>query len=72
MEIKNKIKTLGKDLKSMLKENGRIFIQYYPPRKEMSEILISSFQRVGLNAEEYLYNKGNLKKEKHILILKHK
>ncbi|HNW05983.1 MAG TPA: methyltransferase domain-containing protein [archaeon] len=72
MEIKNKIKTLGKDLKSMLKEKGWIFIQYYPPRKEMSEILISSFQRVGLNAEEYLYNKGNPKKEKHILILKHK
>lgn len=72
MEIKNKIKTLGKELKSLLKEKGMIFIQYYPPRKEIPEILISSFERIGLNSEEYLYNKGNPKKEKHILILKHK
>lgn len=72
MEIKNKIKRLGKELKSLLKEKGLIIIQYYPPRKDLSETLISSFQRVGLDAEEYLYNKGNPKKEKHILILRHK
>lgn len=72
LEIKNKIKTLGKELKLILKEKGLILIQYYPPRKEIPETLISSFQRAGLNTEEYLYNKGNPKKEKHILILKHK
>ncbi len=72
MEIKNTIKILGKDLKLLLKEKGLILIQYYPPRKETPEILISSFERAGLKTEEYLYNKGNKKKEKHILILENK
>ena len=72
MEIKNKIKVLGKDLKSLLKEKGLILIQYYPPTPNASKTLISSFERSGLSTEEYLYNKGNPKKEKHILILKHK
>jgi SAM-dependent methyltransferase len=72
MEIKNCIKKVCKDLKDRLTENGRIIIQYYPPTPNTSETLISCFERAGLNAEEYLYNKGNKKKEKHILILKHK
>lgn len=70
MEIKNEIKKLGKELKNHLKDNGQIIIQYYPPKESSSEILMSSFQRVGFCATEYLYNKGNPKKEKHILILK--
>jgi SAM-dependent methyltransferase len=72
MEIKNNIKALGKNLKNLLKENGRIIIQYYPPNKSSSEIIASSFERIGLNVKEYLYNEGNPKKQKHFLILKHK
>jgi len=72
MEIKNSIKKIGKDLKEILNENGRIIIQYYPPTPNASKTLVSSFERIGLKAREYLYNKGNKKKEKHILILKHR
>ena len=72
MEIKNTIKKVGKSLKEILKEKGIIIIQYYPPGKEIPEIVISSFQRAGFVVKEYLYNEGNPKKQKYFLILKHK
>lgn len=72
MEIKNTIKKVGKSLKEILKEKGIIIIQYYPPGKEIPEIVSSSFQRVGFVVREYLYNEGNPKKQKYFLILKHK
>jgi len=70
MEIKNLSKTLGKELKSLLVHRGIAIIQYYPPKKGISDILISGFERIGLKAREYLYNEGNPKKEKSFLIIK--
>ncbi len=70
MEIKNISKALGKELKGLLAKDGIAVIQYYPPKNKISEILLSGFERTGLKAREYLYNKGNSKKEKHILIIK--
>lgn len=72
MEIKNLIKKIGKSIKSILKENGIIIIQYYPPEKNTTEILNSSFERIGFFVKEYIYNKDNPKKQKFFLILKNK
>jgi SAM-dependent methyltransferase len=70
MEIKNIVKKIGSNFKSLLKENGIVILQYYPPTKDLHDTLISSFQRAGFNTSSYIYNEGNLKKQKYFLILK--
>lgn len=69
LEIKNTIKKIGKDLKKILKEEGRIIIQYYPFHKDINEYVVSAFLRAGFRVKEYRYNEGNIKKEKIFLIL---
>jgi len=72
MQIKNNIKAIGKVLKEILQKEGMIIFQYYPPEENTTNLLISSFERAGFFVSEYIYNKGNLKKQKFFLIIRHK
>lgn len=69
IEIKNIIKKFGKDLLEKLTENGIVIIQFYPTSENKFEIVKNAFLRSGFKVEEFIKNKGNLKKQKYFLIL---
>lgn len=71
MEIKNIIKKTGKDLSNILKKEGTCVIQFYPDSEKIFEIVFSSFKRILLSSQIYIYNSDSLKKRKFFLILKH-
>ncbi len=50
IEIKNIIKKIGNDLKTILKKEGICIIQLYPENEKKIDIIISSFKRNFLNS----------------------
>ncbi len=72
LEVKNLVKKLGKTFKGLLKEDGIVVIQYYPPNEDTNEIVVSGFERAGFETETYVYNKDSKKKRKYFLALKPK
>ncbi len=68
MQIKNELKTLAKNICSLLKEKGVFVCQYYPPFQEANELLISSFRKNRFFVEEHIYNKESPKKRKYFMV----
>jgi SAM-dependent methyltransferase len=68
MEIKNQLKKIAKNINVLLKENGVFVMQFYPPTKEIIDVVISCFQKQKFIVEEYQYNKESSKKRKYFLV----
>ncbi|MEI8364458.1 MAG: class I SAM-dependent methyltransferase [archaeon] len=69
MEIKNIIKKIGKNVFSLLSENGVCVIQFYPKDEKTFEIVTSAFERCNFYVNKFIYNEKSIKKRKFILVL---
>jgi 18S rRNA (guanine1575-N7)-methyltransferase len=68
MQIKNELKKIARNIYFLLNNKGVFILQYYPPSKEIIDVVISCIEKQKFVVEEYIYNKDSLKKKKYFYV----
>jgi SAM-dependent methyltransferase len=69
LELKNEIKKIGIELYKLVKDTGKIVLQFYVDSEEIYEMVASSFSRCDFEVEKYIYNEKSAIKRKYFLVL---